>query len=470
MTLHWPHGASSAPSGPRAELIGGPPLDEKTRRAVQLRRFRTQASRAARETAYYGRVFAELGLDPARLSEQDVGRLPTTPKSALRDDPDAFVRRTATPYLRSLTTGTTGPPTSVYFSTYELHLMVALSALGFLSSGQLGPEDVVQISTSSRAVLGNLGLAGACARIGALGYVAGLLEPEQTLAMLAEERRIPGKKRRTSVMSTYPSYLGQLVECDLRLGYRPTDFGIERVFCGGEIVTAGLKERSRALFGPVDFFENYAMTELLPLGGHLCEQGHLHFEVSHGLIEVRSLDGDDPALPGQAGTIIATPFPPYRETTLLLRYDTEDVVRALARPLDCSLRNLPATGHLLGKRRLSVQHEDGWTFPRDVIEALEALNAVPLPARCGFWTVPGGVAVQVVVGEDTNEARRRVGAALEARGVPLRELRLVEDPRSLERPLPLRGDLRETSFGLPPDGAGGSLRSPSKRDLSGRLS
>ena len=37
-----------------AEILDGPALDEATRRDMQLRRFRGQAKRGARETAYYG--------------------------------------------------------------------------------------------------------------------------------------------------------------------------------------------------------------------------------------------------------------------------------------------------------------------------------------------------------------------------------------------------------------------------------
>jgi len=145
---------------------------------------------------------------------------------------------------------------------------------------------------------------------------------------------------------------------------------------------------------------------------------------------------------------VATPFAPYRETTILLRYDTEDVVRRLVAPLTCSLRNLPAaTSDVLGKLRLSVRHDAGWTFPREVLEALGAIEEVPLPARCGFWAVPGGVAVEVVTREgDRPVARRAIADQLEARQVPLRELHLRGHPGELQHPLPLRCDLRETSF------------------------
>ena len=434
-----------------AELLDGPVLDDVDRREIQLRRFRQQAGRAARETVYYAELFERLGLEPRRPRWEDLASLPVTPKAALRDAPDAFVRAGAQTFLRAMTTGTTGRPTSVSFSKRELRVIAALSAIGFLSSGQLGTEDVVQISTSSRGTLGTIGLAGACAHIGATVHLAGVIDPAQALALLAETRRLPGKRPRTSVLSTYPSYLGELVECGLRLGYRPAAFGLERVLVGGEVVTEGLKARAGRLFGEIAFHETYAMTETIPFGGSHCEAGHLHFEPVHGLLEVLDPMTGAPAGPGALGTLVATPFPPFRETTMLLRYDTRDAVRALAGPLDCSRKGAPATGPIEGKLDLAVHHPDGWTTPRDVLEALEGLDAVPLPARCGFRGVAGSVAVEVVTRCDTPATRRAVAEALEARGVPLRGLRLVGHASQLQRPLPLRCDLREAGFTPPSD-------------------
>lgn len=50
-----------------AEFVSGPPLDDETRRDVQIRRFRTQAVRGTSETPYYQSMFGRLGLDPATL-------------------------------------------------------------------------------------------------------------------------------------------------------------------------------------------------------------------------------------------------------------------------------------------------------------------------------------------------------------------------------------------------------------------
>ena len=212
------------------------------------------------------------------------------------------------------------------------------------------------------------------------------------------------------------------------------------------MVTEGLKARCEQVFGPVHFVQGYAMTETWPFSGMRCLEGHLHFEASQGLLEVLNPTTGAPVQPDEVGSIVATPFPPYRDASVVLRYDTQDMVRTLREPATCNLRTLPATSDLLGKRALSVHHDNGWTFPRDILEALEAVDAVPLPARCGFWAVPGGVAVDVVVRADTHVVRHTLEERLEERGVPLRALHLLTEPRLPRCALPLRCDLRETSF------------------------
>jgi phenylacetate-CoA ligase len=251
-------GAIDAEDG--GSQLGGPVLDEETRRELHLRRFRTQAVRAAQETSYYAHLFERLSLEPDRLRFNDIAHLPTTQKGALREDPGAFVRRTTSPCFCTTTTGTTNKPTSGYFSAHEMRTYIALAAIGLLSANRIDESDIVQLSTSSRATLGNTCFAGACARIGALVHLAGLIEPLRTLALLAEEHRIPGKKPKVSYMSIYASYLGELVECGLQHGYGPHDFGLERIAVGGELVSEGLKERARRLFGPVEVYDDYGMT------------------------------------------------------------------------------------------------------------------------------------------------------------------------------------------------------------------
>jgi hypothetical protein len=165
------------------------------------------------------------------------------------------------------------------------------------------------------------------------------------------------------------------------------------------------------------------------------------------LLEVLDPESEQPAAPGEIGVLVVTPFAPFRETVPLLRFATGDLVRTLTASPDCALRQQPATSDLLGKRSLSIRLDDGgWVTPRQVLEALEGLPEVPLPARCGFWAVPGGVAVEAVARACTAGTRAAIAAALETQGVPLQDLRVVTDRSDLARPLPLRGDLREQGF------------------------
>jgi NAD(P)-dependent dehydrogenase (short-subunit alcohol dehydrogenase family) len=101
---------------------------------------------------------------------------------------------------------------------------------------------------------------------------------------------------------------------------------------------------------------------------------------------------------------------------------------------------------LLGKRDLAVRHDEGWTYPCQVAEALEALDETPLPARYGYWGIPGGVSVEVVVRNATPDTRCLVQASLWEHGVPVQEVSLLERRDQLRRPMPLRGDLREQLF------------------------
>jgi phenylacetate-CoA ligase len=429
-----------------AQALGGPPLDEKVRQHVALRRFRSQARRAAAQTRYYGSLFSQHQIDPATMGWDDVRRLPITGRDDLREQPDAFVCAGARPVMRAITTGTTGAPSGVWFSAYELAAITGATANHVLLRNLIRPDDIVQMCISSRAHLPLMTISGTCFRIGAVMQVTGLVDPALALAQLTERRAIPGKRRRITVMNVYPSYFGELVEHGLRLGYRPHDFDLERVLIGGEIVTAGLLARAQRLFGPIAFAENYASTEMVPCGGIPCTAGHLHFESSAGLHEVVAFDGTRPAADGEPGLLVETPFPPYRETTMLLRYDTEDIVAPLSGPVDCELRNIPATSHVLGKRRLAVRHDDGWVFQRDIMEALEGCEAVPLPARYSCRAVPTGVALQVHVREDEPAVESAIRDRLAEHGVPVRQLALVTDPARLTGAVPLRSDLRERSF------------------------
>jgi hypothetical protein len=105
-----------------------------------------------------------------------------------------------------------------------------------------------------------------------------------------------------------------------------------------------------------------------------------------------------------------------------------------------------ATSHVEGKRSQAIRTDAGLVCPRQILEALEALDVVPLPARYAARAAEGRLAIEVLVRELTPSAERRVREALEQAGVPLRHLRLVQDIWRLRSPLSRRCDLREPAL------------------------
>ena len=424
------------------EMLGAP-LDPEARRMMDARRWRNAVRQAYTGTAYYRRAIDRLGLAPDELTLDRCHELPPTPKDALRSMPEAFVNSEANPVLRTWTTGTTGVPTTFWFSRYELELAASLAAVSFIMSIGLGAEDVVQVSVSSKAVLGLQNTLQATRMIGAACFVTGIVDPAETLARLAAPLNLVGKKPRVSVLSISPSYLGMLVQAADVLGYRKEDFGLERILCVGEILTGALRVRAQEVFG-ADVTDNYAMTETFPVAGIVCDERHLHIGADQGLVEVLHPSTYEPTEPGDIGMLVITPYPPYRETMPVLRLATGDVVRRLVDAPTCELAALPATTPLLGKATLGHVADGETLHQRQILELLEEERAIPLPCRYAVTPTSGGFELHVLAPSAEPVLERRLLERARDLGLQLVALTLHGDLATMPPPQFARALLRET--------------------------
>jgi phenylacetate-CoA ligase len=430
----------------QANLLRGGGISPESRRVMNDRRLRAMATMAYEGTAYYRRLFDRLGVGPDDVSLETVDDLPITPKHDLRAIPDAFVNRLSTPNFRAFTTGTTGPPTSVWFSRYEIELAVALGTIAALINGSYGPEDVLQINISSRATLALLLTIESCRLLGTACSPVGMIDPEESLSRLAAPVHLPGKKPQVSIMTTYPSYLGALVQAGEDLGFCAADFGLEQILCGGEILTDALRGRAEELFG-ARVVDGYLMTEIFPMGGLMCTENHIHLTPEQGLGEVVDLDTNRPVSPGQVGTLVATPFFPFREATLVFRFRTGDVVRLLdGAALTCELAGLPALSQVLGKTAFSVSTSTGRLFARDFQELLEAEPSVVLPCRFAIEGVEGNLKLHALVRRRDSVLESALLTQANEQGIPVIRVCFHEDLEDMPEPFPIRADLREATL------------------------
>src|SRR5262249_33602516 len=155
---------------------------------------------------------------------------PCTSKAAYRARPRDFVSARKRPWLTAYSSGTTAPPVGVAFSERELQILAALSALGFLMSNEIQPDDVVYLAgRCGKMSIAAHTLQRACDRIGARSLSAGNLPIEATLSRLAGRTTDSGANDRPTVLHAAPSLLGALVEHGLTLGYRSRDFNVKRI-------------------------------------------------------------------------------------------------------------------------------------------------------------------------------------------------------------------------------------------------
>jgi hypothetical protein len=267
---------------------------------------------------------------------------------------------------------------------------------------------------------------------------------------LAAPLHLPGKAARPTHLNVTSSYLAALVHEARRTGRGPGDFGLRQIHAGGEVLTDVLAARAAEVFGaPV--VDGYSMTEILPVAGQGCRHGHLHIAPDQGLVEVLDPQTLRPAAPGDVGVLTVTPYAMYRETTTLLRYRTDDLVRALPADADpaCELAGVPATSRVLGRLLAGAGGDSPVLTTRDVLDVLQAEPELPLPTRFAVTEDVGGRTLTVVAPAPSRALTARLEERIADAALPVHALELVDDAAGLPAPCHLRADLREATFDRP---------------------
>ena len=423
------------------QLLDGPFADPDARREFQNQAIRRTARRLARVSPYYQKLFAAHAIEPGKLNIETMHHVPVTLKRALQEQQQEFMTTDSHPYLTTRTTGTTGKPAEIWLSKYEIELWPAIATLSGLLRNEINPRDCMQINISSRATAAIQMNTSACRLAGARARVLGVIPPEESLDSL-----LNGGDEAPTLLSIYPSYLAHLVQLARRRGLGPRDFRLRRIDCGGEVLSSSLAQVALETFG-ARINDAFGMTEILPVGGRVCNQGHLHHDLNMGFVEVISLETNEPAAPGELGTVVVTPYYPYRECMPVFRYDTRDVVRRLPdEQLTCDLAGTPGTSRILGKVEHMLRVNGRVISLRDLVEIIEGLPSRPWPARFSASILDNEIELilpeQVLNGISKEEVERRFRASEI-------EVHVVSDALSEQDMLrlrPLRADLLETTF------------------------
>lgn len=430
-----------APGDDVQQLLDGPFADPDARREFQNQAIRRTVRRLARVSPYYQKLFDSHDIEPAKVNIETMHKIPVTMKQALQEQQHEFITTDAHPYITTRTTGTTGKPTEIWLSKYEIELWPAMAALSGLLRNEISPRDCMQINISSRATAAVQLNMTVCRLSGARARVLGVIPAEESLDSL-----LSGGDEAPTLLSTYPSYLALLVRAARRRGTSARDFRLRRVDCGGEVLSSSLAQAALETFG-ARINDTFAMTEVLPVSGRVCSQGHLHPDLNMGFVEVIAMETGEPAAPGALGTMVVTPYYPYRECMPVFRYDTRDVVRRLPdEPLTCDLAGTPGTSRILGKVEHILRVNELVITLRDLVEMVEGLHSQPWPARFSARVIDNEIELilpaQALDGLSGEEVERRFHLS----GIKVRVVSDSLSDQGMLRLRPLRADLLETTF------------------------
>lgn len=312
-------------------------------RAARLRRL----AQAAMRTGHYARLFREAGLDPERLGEGQLSRVPVLEKASLHGaEVNDMLAEPAEDLSPVTTSGSTGQPTRIYRSARDQAEVSALWARVLHAFGHGFFDSQVNISTG-RAV----------ARAGPvvmLRRLHVLPEIRHISSFEPVERQIDLLRRyRPHTFSAYAISLEMIAETVLERGI--TDIRPQVVFSAAMPLSDRGRDLAEQAFGvaPLDV---YVSAELGTIAWECPrERGVLHLNDDMQIVEI--LDPDDRPMPdGETGQVVVTQL--CCRAQPLLRYRLGDLAARIPGPCACG-RGLARLTRVQGRSRHVVRTPDG---------------------------------------------------------------------------------------------------------------
>ncbi|MFF4778005.1 phenylacetate--CoA ligase family protein [Microtetraspora fusca] len=295
---------------------------------------RTQLDRLPARSPFYADLFAGHGVDPSALiSLDDLRKLPFTSKQMLRESQAAAppLGRHAgvdmTEIIRvHASTGTTGTPSWVGVTRRDSEAWTEMVARAFHTMGARR-EDVVLHGSGLTLFVGGLPIRDALERIGATMVPIGTGASDK--AVLAMDTL------GVTALHATPSYVRYLAEHVRKLGRDPREFGIRKIFVGGEPgggEPAFRRNVEEEWGAPVT--EGLGNADMAPvLFGEAPGSGGMRYTGGkHVVVELIDPETGEPVVPepGATGELVYTSVD--REACPLVRFRTRDriVVTGLA--------------------------------------------------------------------------------------------------------------------------------------------
>ena len=338
-------------------------LPRKELQRLQLERLRSLVGRLSRAVPFYEERLTAAGVDAEDVrSHHDLGRLPFTTKSDLREQyPFGLFAVPREEIVRvHASSGTTGKPTVIGYTRCDLSVWSEVMART-LSAATVTASDVVHNAYGYGLFTGGLGIALGAETIGAMTVpVSGGFTKRQLMLM---------EDFGATVLGSTPSYALVLADAARELGIELRERMKLRVaLFGAEPFSEATRREIETRLG-VEAFDIYGLSEIIGPGVAVeCEEHDgLHIFEDHFLPEIVDPDTGERLGPETEGELVLTTL--TKTGMPLLRYRTRDRAKLASEPCRCG-RTLVRMSRVLGRTDDMLILRGVNVFPSQIEHAL----------------------------------------------------------------------------------------------------
>ena len=295
---------------------------------LQLKKLKTQVDSALR-TPFYKERLTKAGIKDSDClkSLDDLKRIPFTTKNDLRDGfPYGFLAIPKEEVVRlHASSGTTGTPTTIYFSREDIKQWSGYMARCIYGTG-CTKDDVFQNMITYGLFTGGLGLHQGGEEVGMLVIPAGAGNTARQFRMMQDYG--------TTVLHATPSFLLHLETKMKEAGVKRESLSLKRAFAGAEPYSEDTRKRIESLL-KIDVYNSYGLSEMNgPSVAFECQcKSGLHIWEDGYAAEIINPDTLEPAAEGEIGELVLTIL--CREAMPILRYRTRDLTAFYTEPCEC---------------------------------------------------------------------------------------------------------------------------------------
>ena len=334
----------------------------------QLEQLKKTLERALRAPYYRDRL-AQAGIrGPQDIkSLEDLPRIPLTSKHGLREGfPYGFLALPLEEIVRlHASSGTTGAPTTIYFSAGDIKRWTDFVARCIYGTG-CTKADVFQNMISYGLFTGGLGFHQGGEEVGMLVIPSGAGNTARQFRLMRDFG--------TTVVHATPSFLLH-VESKMRdEGVTRESLRLRKAFAGAEPYSEDTRRRIEELLG-VDVYNSYGLSEMNGPGvAFECQaKDGMHLWEDGCIPEILNPDTLEPVPEGETGELVLTCL--CREASPLLRYRTRDLTAFYTGPCACG-RTHRRIRRIMGRSDDMLIINGVNVFPSQIEEAIMAIREV----------------------------------------------------------------------------------------------